>query len=273
MIRKDVTMKMEHRHCHSTTSRRGALLRPGRGAFTLIELLVVIAVLGILMSVLLPALRKAKQAAQKVVCLSNLRQTGIALQCYLMTEDGRLPSSSCHLSDPTEFWLYILTQYTQEDLLFRCPSDRSEHPFLDWNSLRDPIPPDYRWSSYGLNPLLDRDSTYHQNDFNKVANVRNPRYCIWIYESPESWTSEDHCHPEFWMGNLDLAKGDVGWNRHNRRTDSTQPGGYDGISSYLFLDGHAETLPILQTYDVEGHCYWLPDSAPTWPVWLYNMLP
>ena len=245
--------------------------KPRSSAFTLIELLVVIAVIAILSSILLPALRHAKEYAKRTVCFSNLRQTGIALQCYLITEDGRVPSSSCHLSDPTQFWLYILTQYTQEDLLFHCPSDRKEHPFLDWENLPDPIPSDCRWSSYALNPLLDRDTLYQNGQFNKVSNVRSPRYCIWIHEAPDSWTNQDHGHPEMWFGNIDLAKGDVAWNRHNRRKDSSQPGGFDGISNYLFLDGHAEGLPILETYDKEGHCCWMPDSAPTWPDFLYNM--
>jgi len=272
-------MKSVKINAEKMTFCRDGLFRPGRNeslqttpsGFTLIELLVVIAILGLLMSVLLPALRKAKQSAQKLVCFSNMRQTGIALNCYLFTEDGRLPSSSCHLSDPTQFWLYILAQYTNEDMLFHCPADRSKHPFLDWENLPKPIPPDYRWASYALNPLMDRNSMYHKGKFNKVSNIRNPRYSIWIFESPDSWTSQDHCHPEFWMGNLDLAKADVGWNRHNRRTDSTQSGGYDGMSNYLFLDGHAETLPILKTYDKEAHCYWLPDTAPGWPEWLRNM--
>ena len=59
--------------------------------FTLIELLVVIAVIALLMSVLLPALYKAKEQAKRVVCSSLIHQTGLALGAYAVDHNNKYP--------------------------------------------------------------------------------------------------------------------------------------------------------------------------------------
>ena len=70
-----------------------------RNAFTLIELLVVIAIIAILVAMLLPALRGAKDAANGAKCMSNLKQIGIALLMYVTDSGGVIPSASPRCPD------------------------------------------------------------------------------------------------------------------------------------------------------------------------------
>src|SRR2546430_772387 len=69
-------------HRHSQQQRR---------AFTLVELLVVIGIIAVLISVLLPALGKAREASNKTKCLSNLRQIGMAIQMYANANKDQIP--------------------------------------------------------------------------------------------------------------------------------------------------------------------------------------
>ena len=86
--------------------------------FTLVELLVVIAIIGILASLLLPAVSRAKQAANKITCVNHLRQLGLSLRMYVDDNDGCFPPRVF-----TNRWPTQLRDGYRDLRILRCPSD------------------------------------------------------------------------------------------------------------------------------------------------------
>ena len=82
---------MNTQGCDTKRSGAGVVLRRTPLGFTLIELLVVIAIIGLLTSVLLPALKKAKEAARSVVCRAHLRAAGQGVATYIHDWNNWLP--------------------------------------------------------------------------------------------------------------------------------------------------------------------------------------
>ncbi|MBI9017812.1 MAG: type II secretion system protein [Phycisphaerae bacterium] len=158
---------------------RGIIMKKKNG-FTLIELLVVISIIALLVSILMPALSRAREAAKKTVCSSNMHQNGLTLQMYASENNDKLPETTDAQvgSWPFDIPVPLAKLIRKEnggtiDTLF-CPSHKRNAPTL--KTL------DEYAASHGSDA---NDTGWYITDYFWFANWGNANRKTWIYsQSP-----------------------------------------------------------------------------------------
>lgn len=243
----------------------GSMQRTG---FTLVELLVVIGIIALLISILLPALSKARENANRVACMSNLRQMGTATVMYLDQNKGKIfvPAKYGGSATPEDFvyWQGTPTRLYEDSPIVQalggtlakkallCPSDD-----LAGHKPHSPDPA-YPFS-YSMNSRLSgkgqqpksNPGYYDQDDrAANIVEVRNASEKILFYEEDEN-TIDD--------GNGALDTPNLLAARHDRKTQSANgplyrssspsgPVSPNGLANpqvkgnVCFLDGHADSV-------------------------------
>ncbi len=207
-----------------TISKRNA-----RG-FSLVELLVVIAVIALTLAILIPALGKARSAARRLGCASNLRQINMALNMYLDSNENKFPCAEDPVSTRPYYWLWMgrgwrsfIEPYLAAGIdancpsVLLCPQDRMAREKYEGTSY-----------SYSL-------SFYHspeQIDAMKSAadTYSNPQPSI-----PQSASSVLKPSAKIIIGE---------WLSNHQRTDGTDGGWWcwQGRRNYLFADGQVSFI-------------------------------
>jgi prepilin-type N-terminal cleavage/methylation domain-containing protein/prepilin-type processing-associated H-X9-DG protein len=247
--------------------------RRGVHGFTLVELLVVIGIIAVLISILLPALNRARESGYRVQCLSNLRQLGVAFLMYANENKGKLPPRTASrtvgaLPGDWIFWQKLpapgrnldesaVVRYLGTpvaEAVLRCPSDDYTSRALNGN---DPATAGRYFYSYVVNREVMPTATIAARSLN-LARVRNAAEKIMLGEEDErtindgGWEITNLYDPA-------APPPDKLSIRHDRQRflpddDANWARNVDRRGNVTFLDGHADYVPRSLAHD-PAHVY------------------
>ncbi len=168
-------------HAECRYHRLGGIAKKG---FTLIELLVVIAIIGILGSMLLPAVNKARESGRRADCINKLRQIVLAAHMYADDHNDAIPV--INILTPLNPYLEIEGFLPWREEQWQCPSADASLKESDQHS-------------YNVNFVL----TFPGNPV-RLSRIPRPAKVIFFYDY---WGRPNHMLYDNWMGTYDAAKG------------------------------------------------------------------
>jgi prepilin-type N-terminal cleavage/methylation domain-containing protein/prepilin-type processing-associated H-X9-DG protein len=212
-----------------------------RRAFTLVELLVVVSIIALLIAILLPSLKRAREVAKATACMSNLRSLGLAVQQYATANGGHLITAGLAHGgsvDEQAAWINTLQADYGNKLVARCPADQSEY----WTV---PVPntTQLRRASYASNYYTVK-KIGNRGPYDRLDLFQRPSGTILMVELVETgeYAASDHVHAETWWADpRRLAGQELNLERHLRK------------SNYSFIDSHVEPLMFEETYKLDPH--------------------